>query len=159
MVCSLSCALSTIFIIGMIYFYNATNKSNVVKQYRSSLSPELREKYDKITKERMNLSYQGYALGFFLSILILIYNKTRSLSKIKPINNYSLICIVISTTFITNYFYYILSPKSDKMINYLKTEEEIENWQNVYREMQYNYHFGIVLGIIAVGMMAFAFRC
>jgi len=159
MVCSLSCALSTIFIIGMIYFYNATNKSNVVKQYRSSLSPELREKYDKITKERMNLSYQGYALGFFLSILILIYNKTRSLSKIKPINNYSLICIVISTTFITNYFYYILSPKSDKMINYLKTKEEIENWQNVYREMQYNYHFGIVLGIIAVGMMAFAFRC
>jgi len=159
MVCSLSCALSTIFIIGMIYFYNATNKSNVVKQYRSSLSPKLREKYDKITKERMNLSYQGYALGFFLSILILIYNKTRSLSKIKPINNYSLICIVISTTFITNYFYYILSPKSDKMINYLKTKEEIENWQNVYREMQYNYHFGIVLGIIAVGMMAFAFRC
>lgn len=157
MVCSVSCALSTIFIIGMFYFYNATNKSNVVKQYRSSLSPELREKYDKITKERMNLSYQGYALGFFLSLLIIFYNK--KLSKTKLINNYSLVCIVISTTFITNYFYYILSPKSDKMINYLKTKQEIDNWQTVYREMQYNYHFGIALGIVAVGMMAFAFRC
>lgn len=157
MVCSFSCALSTIFIIGMIYFYNATNKSNVVKQYRSSLSSELREKYDKITKERMNISYQGYILGFFLSLLIVFYNK--SLSKNKVFNNYSLICIVISTSFITNYFYYILSPKSDKMINYLKTKEEIEKWQTIYREMQYNYHFGIVLGIIAVGIMAFAFRC
>jgi len=25
--------------------------------------------------------------------------------------------------------------------------------------MQYNYHFGFIVGIIAVGVLAFAFRC
>jgi hypothetical protein len=29
----------------------------------------------------------------------------------------------------------------------------------MYREMQYNYHMGLVLGIIAVGILGFAFRC
>jgi len=29
----------------------------------------------------------------------------------------------------------------------------------MYKEMQYNYHFGMVVGIVAVGVLAFAFRC
>jgi uncharacterized protein YacL len=158
MVCSISCSLSTIFIIGMIYFYNATDKSEVVKNYKSKLSPELREKYNKITKERMMISYKGYGLGFLLSLIIIFYNRYKN-PKPKPWDIFSLICIVISTSFLTNYFYYILSPKSDMMLNYLKNKEDIDNWHKVYREMQYNYHFGIALGIVAVGIMAFAFRC
>ena len=156
MVCSVSCMISTIFIIGMIYFYNATDKSDVVKNYKSKLSPELREKYEKITKERMLISYKGYALGLILSLLIILYNKY---TKPKVFNTFSLVCIIISTSFITNYFYYILSPKSDTMLNYLQKKEDIQSWQSVYREMQYNYHMGIVLGIIGVGILGVAFRC
>lgn len=156
MVCSVSCMISTIFIIGMIYFYNATDKSNVVKNYKSKLSPELREKYEKITKERMLISYKGYALGLIVSFLIILYNKY---TKPKAFNTFSLVCIIISTSFITNYFYYILSPKSDNMLNYLQKKEDIQSWQSVYREMQYNYHMGIVLGIIGVGILGVAFRC
>lgn len=156
MVCSVSCMISTIFIIGMIYFYNATDKSDVVKKYKSKLSPELREKYEKITKERMLISYKGYALGLIVSFLIILYNKY---TKPKAFNTFSLVCIIISTSFITNYFYYILSPKSDTMLNYLQKKEDIQSWQSVYREMQYNYHMGIVLGIIGVGILGVAFRC
>lgn len=156
MVCSVSCTISTIFIIGMIYFYNATDKSDVVKNYKSKLSPELREKYEKITKERMLISYKGYALGLIVSFLIILYNKY---TKPKVFNTFSLVCIIISTSFITNYFYYILSPKSDTMLNYLQKKEDIQSWQSVYREMQYNYHMGIVLGIIGVGILGVAFRC
>jgi len=156
MVCSVSCMISTIFIIGMIYFYNATDKSDVVKNYKSKLSPELREKYEKITKERMIISYKGYALGLILSFLIILYNKY---TKPKVFNTFSLVCIIISTSFITNYFYYILSPKSDNMLNYLQKKEDIQSWQSMYREMQYNYHMGIVLGIIGVGILGVAFSC
>jgi len=156
MVCNVSCLLSTVFVIGMIYFYNATSKSEVVKGYKSKLSPELRERYEHISKERMMISYKGYLLGFVLSMLIILYNV---FSKPKAFNVFSLVCIVISTSFITNYFYYILSPKTDMMINHLKTKEEIEAWKGMYREMQYNYHMGIALGIIGVGILAFAFRC
>lgn len=157
MVCSFSCSLSVIFIIGMIYFYTATDKSEIIKNYKSKLSPALRGKYDKIIKERMMISYKGYALGFILSLIIILFNRYKT-TKSARWNILSMVCIVISTSFVTNYFYYILSPKSDIMLNYLKNKEDIDNWHKVYREMQYNYHMGIALGIVAVGIMPFVFR-
>lgn len=156
MACSISCMISLVFIIGMIYFYEISGKSKIVNHYKSSLSSDLQKRYDKITNERKNISYQGYALGFILSLFIIFYNL-----KIKGVNigNTSLICIVVATSFVTNYFYYILHPKSDWMLNHLQNKEEIRVWLQMYREMQYNYHMGLVLGIVGVGVLAFAFRC
>ena len=74
-------------------------------------------------------------------------------------NNMSLVCLVLSTSFLTNYFYYMLSPKSDWMLNHVNNKEQTRAWLLMYRDMQYNYHLGLVLGIIAVGVLAFAFRC
>ena len=158
MACSISCGISAMFVIGMIYFYNLTDKSTVVKQYKSSLSSDLQKRYEKITNERMKISYQGYILGVIFSLGIIFYNlKIRSPSL--RMNTTSLVCTVVATAFITNYFYYMLSPKSDWMLNHMGNEKEVKAWLIMYRTMQYNYHFGIVLGIIAVGIFAFAFRC
>jgi hypothetical protein len=156
MACTVSCMISAIFVIGMIYFYNLTDKSKIVKHYKSSLSSDLQKRYEKISKERTNISYQGYALGVIISLGIIFYNLKF---KRSPMNATSLVCTVIATAFVTNYFYYILSPKSDWMLNHLQNKEEIKAWFLMYREMQFNYHMGLVLGIIAVGVLAFAFRC
>ena len=156
MACVISCMISAIFIIGMIYFYNLTDKSKIVKHYKSSLSSDLQKRYDKITKERANISYQGYALGVFFSLGIIFYNLKFKGTKM---NNISLVCIVIATAFVTNYFYYMLHPKSDWMLNHMNNQDEVKAWLLMYKEMQYNYHMGLVLGIIAVGIFAFAFRC
>jgi hypothetical protein len=150
--------ISAIFVIGMIYFYNISDKSAVVKHYKSSLSSDLQKRYEKITKERMNISYQGYALGVILSLVIIFYN-VRIKSPSNRMNTTSLVCTVIATAFVTNYFYYMLSPKSDWMLNHMNNQEEVKAWLLMYREMQFNYHSGMVLGIIAVGILAFAFRC
>lgn len=156
MACSISCMISAIFVIGMIYFYNLTDKSKIVKYYKSFLSSDLQKRYDKISKERANISYQGYILGVILSLGIIFYNL-----KIKKerLNTTSLVCIVIATAFVTNYFYYMLHPKSDWMLNHMGNQEEVRAWLQMYREMQFNYHSGLILGIIAVGIFAFAFRC
>jgi uncharacterized membrane protein YkgB len=156
MACALSCSISAIFVIGMIYFYNMTGKSEIVNHYKATLSSDLQKRYDQITKERLMISYQGYALGLILSLGIIFYNL-----KIKHVkmNNIALVCTVLATSFMTNYFYYILHPKSDWMLNHLQNKEEIKAWLLMYREMQYNYHMGLVLGIIGVGILAFAFRC
>jgi uncharacterized membrane protein YkgB len=148
--------ISAVFVIGMIYFYNMTDKSKVVKYYKSSLSSDLQKRYDKITKERSTISYQGYILGVILSLGIIFYN-----IKIKKerLNTSALVCIVVATSFLTNYFYYMLHPKSDWMLNHMNNQQEVKAWLLMYREMQYNYHMGLVLGIIAVGILAFAFRC
>ena len=150
MVCCISCAISCIFLIGMIYFYNATDKSDIINKYKATLSPDLQQRYEKITSERKWISYQGYALGLLLSLVILYFSR--------KMNTISLVCTVMATCFLTNYFYYMLSPKSDWMLNHLN-EDQAKAWLLMYRAMSYNYHVGIVLGIIAVGIFAFAFRC
>jgi len=153
MACSVSCTISCIFIIGMIYFYNATDKSEIVKHYKATLPIDLQERYEKITDERRRISYHGYILGLFLSVIILFYNIRIKMHTI------SLVCTVMATCFLTNYFYYMLSPKSDWMLNHTTNQDQVNAWLVMYREMSYNYHLGIVFGIIAVGIFAFAFRC
>jgi uncharacterized protein YacL len=156
MACAISCMISTVFIIGMIYFYNKTDKSAIVQHYKEKLSSDLQKRYEKITKERRLISWYGYGLGFVLSLFIVFYNL-----KIKGVkmNSISLVCTVVATCFLTNYFYYMLSPKSDWMLNHIHSQEEVKAWLQMYREMSYNYHMGLVLGVIAVGVFAFAFRC
>lgn len=156
MVCAGSCMISLIFIIGMIYFYSMTGNNAVVNKYKDQLTPELKDKYESIKNERMKISYQGYILGFILSIGIILYNFKLKGTKL---NNLSLICITIATMFTINYFYYMLHPKKDWMLNHLQNKDEIKGWLEMYREMQFNYHMGLTLGIIAVGILAFAFRC
>jgi uncharacterized protein YacL len=156
MACAISCMISAVFIIGMIYFYNMTDKSKIVKQYKESLPFNLQKRYENIAKERMRIGLYGYGLGLVISLLIIFYNL-----KIKgmKMNNFALICTVMATCFLTNYFYYMLSPKSDWMLNHINSQEQVKAWLQMYREMSYNYHMGLVLGIIAVGILAFAFRC
>jgi hypothetical protein len=139
--------ISCIFIIGMIYFYNATDKN----QYKATLSPDLQKKYEEITHERRRISYQGYGLGLLLSFGVIYFTR--------KMNTIALVCTVMATCFLTNYFYYMLSPKSDWMLNHTTNQNDVHAWLLMYRAMSYNYHLGIVFGILAVGMFAFAFRC
>ena len=74
MVCAISCMISTMFIVGMIYFYNMTNKSEIVKHYKSSLPSDLQKRYDNISEERRNISIYGYILGLILSLFVVFYN-------------------------------------------------------------------------------------
>lgn len=156
MVCSTTCIIAFIFIIGKIYFYNATINNKVVKHYKDKLPTNLKTLYDKLSKERLYISLYGYGLGLIISLFIIYYNLKLKREKL---NNLSLVCTVISVTFITNYFYYILSPKSDWMLNHINNEEQSKAWLEIYRKMQVNYHLGFVFGIIAVGILALAFRC
>ena len=156
MACTISCMISAVFVIGMIYFYNMTDKSEVVKHYKQKLSSDQQKRYEKIVEERTKISYTGYVLGLVISLFIIFYNMNLKGAKL---SNTSVVCVVIATSFLTNYFYYMLSPKTDWMLNHMNSQEEVRSWLQMYREMQYNYHMGIVLGIIAVGVLAYAFRC
>jgi Tfp pilus assembly protein PilO len=155
MPCSVSCIIAAVFVIGMIYFYNMTGKSEILKNYKKNLPTDLQKRYEMITAERKKLSYQGYALGVALSICLIIYNtQLRS----ERMSTSGMVCLVIATAFLTNYFYYVLSPKSDWVLNHTTNQEQVKNWLQMYREMSFNYHSGLALGIVAVGVLAFAFR-
>ena len=156
MPCTISCMISAVFIIGMIYFYNMTNKSKIVKHYKEKLPSDLQKRYENISEERKKISIHGYILGLVFSLFIIFYNVKL---KGQRLNTISLVCTVMATCFLTNYFYYMLSPKSDWMLNHINNPEQVKAWLIMYREMSYNYHAGLALGIIGVGILAFAFRC
>lgn len=154
--CKLSCAVSTVFIVAMFYMMFSIHQSNIVKEYEKTLSPELSNIYKKIAEERSRIYFYGYLLGIILAGVFIVYNSR--VRKI-PFSSMPLVCIVVSISFFTSYFYYILSPKTTYMTEHLKNQSEIQAWTKMYRGMQKYYHTGLVFGLIAVGILGFAFRC
>ena len=130
-------------------------KSQTILKYKSQLPENLQKIYEQIINERTTIYYQGYILGFILSIFIILVN---IYSEHKMLSTMSMICLILAISFITNYFYYILSPKKNWMLNYIKTPDQTKAWLQMYRKMQVYYHTGLVFGIIAVGIFAYAFR-
>ena len=153
--CTISCSISAVFLIGMIYMNYSIATSQIILKYKSQLPENLQKIYEQITNERTIIYYQGYILGFILSLVIIAINVY---SDHKMLSTTSMICLVLATSFVTNYFYYTLSPKKNWMLNYIKTPEQTKTWLQMYRGMQVYYHTGLVLGIIAVGIFAHAFR-
>ena len=153
--CTISCSISAVFLIGMIYMNYSVAESQMILKYKSQLPKDLQKIYEQITRERTTIYYKGYILGFILSLFIILGNVYY---EHKMLSTMSLICLVLATSFITNYFYYILSPKKKWMLNYIDTPEQTKAWLQMYRGMQVYYHTGLVLGIIAIGVFAHAFR-
>jgi len=67
------------------------------------------------------------------------------------------ICMVASITFVTNYLFYILYPKTDYMLLHLNDKTQIQGWLNIYKKMQFKFHLGFVLGIVAVIIYSYGF--
>ena len=88
----------------------------------------------------------GYVYGFILSCIIIIFNYTNTPKyklKVIPVT-----CLVVSITFLTQYFYYILSPKKYWMLETDMTLSQQKAWLHIYKINQWQYHFGLLLGIL-----------
>lgn len=152
--CNLGCAISVVFIIGMVYMTLAINKKEVSGKFKETLNEEQLKTYEHITSERLNIYYSGYGIGILISIAVIIYNMVMRKKKMSKL---AMGCLTGGITFLTTYFYYILSRKSDYMIMHLTNEDQKREWLNVYKTMQYHYHLGLVLGIIGVSAMSISF--
>ena len=129
--CSTLCIIGLVFLIANIYLSIGADKTKHKQAFYDTLTPELKEKYEGIVIERRNIYLTGYAYGLILAFGLLFANKFYNKK--------------------TNYFYYMLTPKSDLMVTHLDEEEQRLAWQKIYKTMQFNYHIGLVLGIIASG--------
>lgn len=151
MVCAISCAIAFIFIVANVYCCGFAHRSGgVIQEFVAKLSPENRQRYATIAEERRGIYFMGLFLGFVLSMILLMCCRKYFLGGGGGGSRGGLLCMVAAVTFSVNYFYYILSPKSDWMVLHLKSSDETAAWLTVYRTMQYNYHAGLVLGILAV---------
>ena len=153
MACFMSCSIAFVFLTTMIYMTMQTsyNQSTPFRQFSESLTETQQKRFETIVNERRNIHYQGYAIGFVLSLLLIFTNRQQT----KKWSRKCIVCMVVAITFTINYFYYILSPKSDYMILHLNTQEQREKWLEVYKFMQKNYHQGFLLGIISVMLFGY----
>tara|TARA_R110001592_G_scaffold38668_14_gene127508 strand:- start:3313 stop:3759 length:447 start_codon:yes stop_codon:yes gene_type:complete len=138
-----------VFLIANIYLSIGADKTKHKQAFYDTLTPELKEKYEGIVIERRNIYLTGYTYGLILAFGLLFankfYNKKTKMSRTTNIG------MMVGVTLLTNYFYYMLTPKSDLMVTHLDKEEQRLAWQKIYKTMQFNYHIGLVLGIIASG--------
>lgn len=155
-ICSISCSISLIFIIGMIYMTLMTDKTTLINPFMDTLNKKQQSKYKELTKERATIYLTGFSLGFILSLGLILIKSFVQPKYIATLSGLQMGCIVSSITFVTTYFYYILSRKSDYMIHYLETPEQKTAWLSIYKTMQFNYHFGLVLGIASVFLLGFS---
>jgi len=153
MICLKSCAVGLVFIFATIFMTLIIDKQKIFKDYVNSLNKEQLNKYNNIVNERKNISLNGYLLGLLLSLVFIVFNY-----NLKKISKGLVICLTSSIMFLTHYFYYILSPKTDWMVLHLDDKQRIE-WLKVYRTMQFSYHYSLLIGVLSVMIISSAFKC
>ena len=150
--CKTSCFIAIIFLIANLYTMFMCINSKQKQQFFNTLDTDQQRIYTKIITQRKTIYYTGFAIGILISVILLNLNfKFLKLVKSKREKN---VCFIVATTFIINYLFYIIYPKTSYMILHLNDKHQIKEWLNIYRNMQLNYHMGFVFGIIAVGFFA-----
>ena len=155
--CTTSCGIAATLFAGMAYCTYMGDRTQLIKDYMRTLTEDQQQTYAKIVAERRGIYLRGFGWGLLLSALMLgIHHQYLTMSRAV------LLCNVAAITLATNYFYYILSPKSDWMVLHFNNKsdsanEDAANWLRVYRGMQVNYHVGLVLGIAGTVLLSNAF--
>jgi hypothetical protein len=149
MVCLFSCSLAVAFIAASLFVM--LNKSDKVDKLINVLSPEKKDIYENIRKERMTIYMYGLVAGLVAGLVMIWLLKDKIYGKL------SLTCLFIVTVFIVQLVVYHFYPKSKWMLDYLDKPEEIQAWSAVYKQMKMNYHVGFIAGLVGYGLACYAF--
>jgi len=154
MFCTNTCLLAIIFIVTkvVILFTITLPYNNSQKDLNNSLDQKQKEAYKKIISERRSIYIKGYLVGIILSIIVILVN----LFVFKQ-NKVNTLCLSVVISSITTYFFYILHPKSKYMIQIIETKEQINNWLNIYKNMQFKFHLSFLIGIISTTLIHYSF--
>lgn len=158
--CGLTCFIAILFLVANVYTMLSVDCKTTKERLYSLLNENQKNIHQKIVEERKSIYFRGYGVGLILScILIFVYKYVINPSNKKKMSIWMIVCMVGAITFTSNYLYYILSPKTTYMVQHLDNKEQIDEWLKIYRTMQVKYHTGLVLGIVAIMIFAYANRC
>ena len=157
MVCYGSCMFASVFLIANVYTMFSCSNDNNKQQFKNTLTQEQQILYEKIIAERKKIYYGGFLLGIVLSFIALYFGNKFLFSSNSKSASMPKICMIASITFVTNYLFYILYPKTDYMLLHLNDKTQIQGWLAIYKKMQFKFHLGFILGIIAVTIYAYGF--
>jgi hypothetical protein len=133
------------------------SNDNRKQEFKNTLTKGQQVLYEKIIQERKKIYYGGFLLGIVLSFIAVYFGNKLLFSKNSKSSALPKICMIASITFVTNYLFYILYPKTDYMLLHLNDKTQIQGWLNIYKKMQFKFHLGFILGIVAVIIYSYGF--
>ena len=137
--------ISVALFTGSIYVSLANNN-----KYINTLNEEEKEMRKKVVKER-SIIYLIANICALLLVALLIYQKVNLKNKINNVWMYT------AVFFVTQYFVYMLIPKKHWMLQSVQTNQDAVDWLEKYKMMSRNYHIGMLIGIVAVGIFAYGY--
>lgn len=138
--CDLACLIATGMFGGKLYLVVNYNKKELLDKFTNTLDDNQKKRYKNIMKERLNIYLQGMLLGLVFGFLYLQVVSEKELVRA---------CMFAVIVLGTNYFYYILKPKSDYMVKHLQNQKQRLAWLDIYKEMQFRCKMGFVIGAVA----------
>lgn len=143
--CFAACLLVGMFLSS---YYVAKNKT-LFQGYRQSLTPNQKEKYFKIVKERSNIFYIAVLSSIVLSGIL-----SHFLTKYKYNDNIA--CFFITSTLSLTCLIYLIYPKSDYMYYHLTTDLQKTYWRNINNQFKKAKYGGLLIGAIGYFIAAAA---
>lgn len=146
----MNCTVSGILGLGLLggSLLTMTVSEEEHMRLRATLSDTLDQIYTNIAVERRNLYLQGLVLGLVFA--------TALAWKIKITNKFHKVSFMVAITLMVAFSYYSLMPKSDYMLNHLKTSEQNKAWLDVYTTMKQRYMLGVIGGALAAVPLSYA---
>lgn len=131
---------------GSIYVSLANND-----KYIKTLNEKEMEMRKKVVKERSRI-YLIASLSALLLTTFLMFN------NIGLKNNKNNAWMYTAIYFLTEYFVYMLMPKKHWMLHSVENKQDALDWLEKYRYMSRNYHIGMLMGILAVGIFTYNYQ-
>jgi uncharacterized protein YacL len=146
----MNCYTSGILGLGMLFatYSTVSISDQEEKRLLDIFPPELDKIYIQIAKERANIYFQGLILGLIASYLLI--------SLLTLTNPFHKATFFLAITLVTSVLYYFIAPKSDYMLNHLKTQEQNKAWLEVYKNMQKKYITGFIIGCLSAIPISYA---
>lgn len=144
----LYCAIGIAFLVAMVVMSLSCDIVEQNKHFYDSLSAEQKAIYQNIKKERLKIFIQASIAGLVAGLIVLYLMSAEKVNKIGAG------CIFLAAAFSTQYFWYIIAPKTDWMVLHL-SEDQIPIWQTLYRSYQLRYHMALVLGLAGYFLLGY----
>jgi len=142
--CNKWCLVSVILIMGSVFICCFPHKKQVMDDFMMLLDEEQKKEYTNIIDMRRNIYLRSLAASVVVSLIICfigLRNKTFSINHL---------CLFSALMFSFKNLFYLLSKKSKYIVSVLNNEKQRNAWLAIYKTMQYQYHLGIMVGLIGV---------
>ena len=144
LLCNKWCLLSSILILSSVFICLFANKKELIHNFNKTLNDEQREEFKEIREMRKNIYIKSVISAVILSGIICFIAFRKKEFKIDNI------CLFLALTYSFKILFYLLSKKSKYIVSTLNNQTQRDAWLNIYKNMQFNYHLGIFVGLIGV---------